>query len=62
MKEREKCLSECDYNTAISMVKKDGLLLRFIKNQDLQICIEAVKQNRFAVQYVDKKLFLGDKK
>ena len=40
----------------MTAVKKDGLALRWIKEQNPEICLEAVKQNHKALVYVDKAM------
>lgn len=41
----------CEY-----VVKQDGMLLRFCKYKSYDICCDAVKQNKNAIQYVNKKI------
>jgi hypothetical protein len=47
---------------ALEVVKQDGYDLRYVKEQTEDICLEAVKQNKDALQYVDKKIFKDDRK
>ena len=49
------------YDTELCMkcVRKNGILLRFINNQTYDICLEAIKNNIHAKQYVmDKEMLL----
>lgn len=39
----------------LEAVKMDGLLLEDVKEQDIGICLAAIKQNPNAIKYVDKK-------
>lgn len=41
----------------LTRVKRHGEALQFVKNQTEEICIEAIKQNPKAIQYVDIKRF-----
>lgn len=43
----------------IDAVKNFGPALRYVKNKDLEICYEAVKQSPLAIKYVDPELFLA---
>ena len=36
----------------LAAIQNDGLVLRFIKKQNLEICLVAVQQNGYALQYV----------
>lgn len=44
-------------NKDLQLVKKDGLNLENIKKQTPEICLKAVKQNGFALCFVDKSIF-----
>ncbi len=37
--------------------KYDGLALVFVDEQTPEICLEAVKRNKEALEYVDKRVF-----
>lgn len=39
----------------LSRVRKNGKEIRYVKEQSLDLCIEAVKQNVYAFDYVDPK-------
>ena len=39
------------------MVKKDGLILRYVTNQTLELCHCAVEQNKDALIFVNKEKF-----
>ena len=39
----------------LSRVRKNGKEIRYVKDQSLDLCIEAVKQNVYAFDYVDPK-------
>lgn len=41
-----------DEKTIIQIIKNNGLLLKYIKNQTNKICLEAVKNNCYAFEYV----------
>lgn len=47
--------AELEELTNLEIVRKDGLMLQHIDNQTEKICIEAVKQNVDAYQYVKNK-------
>jgi hypothetical protein len=38
-------------------VKQNGLALEYVKEQTPEICLEAVKQDGYALQYVDASIF-----
>ena len=40
----------------LEAVKKNGLLLKLVKNQSKEICLEAVKQNPLALQFVKDQI------
>ena len=46
---------------ALEAVKKCGDSLRFVKNQTPEICLEAVKQDGYALRYVDPSVFEEEK-
>ena len=35
-----------------SCVKQDGRALQFVKDQTFEVCMEAVKQNPFAIEHI----------
>ena len=39
------------YADSLYNIKKDGLFLKFISNQDEEICFEAIKNNPRALKY-----------
>ncbi len=39
----------------LEAVKQDGYALRYVKEQDREICLEAVKQDGLALQYVKEQ-------
>jgi len=41
-----------DEKLCLTEVERDGMRLRFVKNQTRQICLAAVEQNGLALQYV----------
>ena len=43
---------------ALKIVKRDGSALRYVKEQTEAVCLEAVKQEDYALQYVDKSVFI----
>jgi len=38
--------------TALEEIKKDGMMLRYVKDQTLEICLAAVRQNGHALEFV----------
>lgn len=42
----------------LEAVRCDGLLLKYVKNQTLGMCVDAIKQNRKAVLYVNDNVWL----
>ncbi len=42
---------------SLEAVKRDGYLLRYVKNQTDEICLEAVKKYADALQYVNEDVF-----
>lgn len=45
-------MNQKDNRTAMDIVRRDGMALRFIEKQTHELCLEAVKQNGLALQYV----------
>lgn len=41
----------------LSTVKKNGLILEYIKNQTVDICMAAVRQNGLALKYVNEQTY-----
>ena len=39
------------------VVAQNGIMLQSVKNQTLDICMTAIKQNQDAIEYVDVKRF-----
>lgn len=48
-------------NKALESVKENGNSLRFVKEQTEEICLQAVKQDSYSLQYVDLDVFLDTK-
>ena len=46
-------LKELIKKQQLETVKKDGLLIKYIKNPDKEIQLEAVKQNGYAILYIE---------
>jgi hypothetical protein len=42
-------------NDDLLRVKKDGMILEFIENQTMEICLAAVNQNGWALTFVKKQ-------
>jgi hypothetical protein len=42
---------------SLKVVRQDGYSLRYVKNQDKDICLEAVRQDGNALQYVNPSIF-----
>ena len=45
---------------ALEAVKKYGDALRYVKEQTPEICIEAIEQDKSAIEYVDVTIFEKD--
>lgn len=43
------------YADSLYKVQHDGLLLKYIQHQDLQLCTEAVKNNPRALKYIHQR-------
>ena len=41
-----------DSEFELEVLKNNGLVLRYVRNQTEEICLEAVKKNGFDLQYV----------
>jgi len=41
----------------LTAVKRNGLALQYIKNPTEKICLEAIEQNKNAINFVDIKRF-----
>lgn len=44
------------YLSAVNAVKKESLLLKYIKDQTEEMCLESIKQNPFTIYYVNEQL------
>lgn len=55
--EKESDIIEYKGNEALIKVRQDGCALIYVKDQNEEICLEAVKQDGYALRYVNKKIF-----
>ena len=48
---------ELNKDSIIEVIKQNGYMLQFVKNQTEEICIEAIKQNVYSIKYVNSNVF-----
>ena len=46
-----------EWEEALEEVEEDWSTFQYVNNQTDEICLEAVKQNEYTIQYVDKNVF-----
>ena len=58
----EEIISYDSHEEALETVESNAFALPYVKNQTEEICLEAVKNNHDALQYVDKSIFYVENK